>query len=144
VQWADIAFDDVPSPLVGRAPRSVWRNLVPLVVPVDEASTLLGIGCWEGWNGLEFGPSVQTVVWRGEPLGIVESDASAFSDSGLLPVPAITACWPTGVEWFAATGIDFDSTIVAGSMTLIDRLMRDAGLEVLAVDPATSLLHHRS
>lgn len=47
--------------------------------------------------------------------------------------------WPEGHEWVLATEIDWDSTIVAGSRSLIDAVLADDRFEAYEVDAEASL-----
>jgi hypothetical protein len=47
--------------------------------------------------------------------------------------------WPSDRAWFAATEIDFDSTLVGGSRELIDSLLAAATLDSWLVGPDDSL-----
>ena len=47
--------------------------------------------------------------------------------------------WPEDHSWVLATEIDFDSTLVAGSLALIRELVQSPGLEVLPIRPDTDL-----
>lgn len=47
--------------------------------------------------------------------------------------------WPADHSWFVASEVDFDSTLVGGSRTLVDALVAAPGLEVLEVEPGTKL-----
>lgn len=49
--------------------------------------------------------------------------------------------WPADRMWCVATEIDFDSTLVAGSVSLIDDVLADAALEAWPVQPGDSLTH---
>lgn len=46
--------------------------------------------------------------------------------------------WPEGHEWVLASEIDWDSTIVAGSRSLIDAVLADARFEAYEVDADAS------
>ncbi len=50
-------------------------------------------------------------------------------------------CWPADQTWCVATEIDFDSTLVAGSTSLIDDVLADPTLEAWPVQPRDSLTH---
>jgi hypothetical protein len=41
--------------------------------------------------------------------------------------------WPSGREWLVASEIDLDSTVVGGTMELIDKIVRSASLEAYEV-----------
>ncbi|MPZ00579.1 MAG: hypothetical protein GEU97_21910 [Actinophytocola sp.] len=49
--------------------------------------------------------------------------------------------WPADRTWCVATEIDFDSTLVAGSTSLIDDVLTDPALEAWPVHPGDSLTH---
>ncbi len=52
-----------------------------------------------------------------------------------------TLFWPAERAWCVVTGIDFDSTIVAGSSELIAAVLAQPALEAWPVDPDDSLAH---
>jgi hypothetical protein len=45
--------------------------------------------------------------------------------------------WPADRSWFLVTEVDFDSTLVGGSRSLVDSLVAAPGLEVFEVQPET-------
>ena len=47
--------------------------------------------------------------------------------------------WPADRSWFVASEVDFDSTVIGGSRSLVDALLDAPGLEVLEVTPETKL-----
>jgi hypothetical protein len=47
--------------------------------------------------------------------------------------------WPADRSWFVASEVDFDSTVVGGSRTLVESLLAARGLEVFEVTPETKL-----
>jgi hypothetical protein len=47
--------------------------------------------------------------------------------------------WPADRSWFVASEVDFDSTVLGGSRTLVEALLAAPGLEVLEVTPETKL-----
>ena len=49
--------------------------------------------------------------------------------------------WPADRQWFLATEIDFDSTLVGGSAELIDALVASGSLECLPVPPDGDLTY---
>ena len=47
--------------------------------------------------------------------------------------------WPADRSWFVASEVDLDSTLVGGSVTLIDAVVDSPGLEAWRVEPTDSL-----
>jgi hypothetical protein len=47
--------------------------------------------------------------------------------------------WPADRSWFVASEVDFDSTVIGGSRSLVDALIDAPGLEVFEVKPETKL-----
>lgn len=47
--------------------------------------------------------------------------------------------WPIDREWYVASEIDFDSTLVGGSKSLIEELMAETRLETWVMEPSDSL-----
>ncbi|MFB7897354.1 hypothetical protein ACFC1B_13575 [Streptomyces xiamenensis] len=98
-------------------------------------------GLWEGYGGVDIPPATPA-------LPLVELPGRAH----LLLSGALEAAWPHWFAgqspnlywpqdraWCAASEIDFDSTLVAGSPALIGELLRAPGLEVAAIGPDDSL-----
>jgi hypothetical protein len=65
--------------------------------------------------------------------------AQRVRDDGELQSPQLW--WPRDRSWVVATEIDFDSTIVAGSLELVESLLDGDGIEALRVSPDMSLQH---
>jgi len=57
----------------------------------------------------------------------------------VVPAAVPELSWPQDRSWCAATEIDFDSTLVAGSTALIDAVVADSGLEAWPVEPEDAL-----
>lgn len=74
-------------------------------------------------------------------------ELAAAVDAGWRPLPELTLFqspnlfWPQDRAWCVATEIDFDSTLVAGSASLIDRILVAPGLDAWPVDPTDSLAY---
>jgi len=47
--------------------------------------------------------------------------------------------WPIDREWYVASEMDFDSTLIGGSSRLIEELMAESRLETWVMDPGDSL-----
>jgi hypothetical protein len=47
--------------------------------------------------------------------------------------------WPADRAWFVATEVDFDPTLVGGSIALLDDLLRSSVLETTEVEPTAEL-----
>lgn len=47
--------------------------------------------------------------------------------------------WPSDHSWFVASEVDFDSTLIGGSATLIDAVLKCPALEAMPIEESTSL-----
>ncbi|MCS6575698.1 hypothetical protein NYS52_14280 [Curtobacterium flaccumfaciens pv. flaccumfaciens] len=63
-------------------------------------------------------------------------DARVGTDVGVEHTPQML--WPEGHEWVLATEIDWDSTIVAGTRSLVDTILADHRFEAYEVDAEAS------
>jgi hypothetical protein len=59
--------------------------------------------------------------------------------SELLQRGAPNLIWPADHSWFVASDVDFASTLIGGSVTLIEAIVRSPELEAWQVGPGTSL-----
>jgi hypothetical protein len=59
--------------------------------------------------------------------------------SDLIQREAPNLIWPPDRSWFVATEVDFDSTLVGGSVKLIRAIVESPQLEAWQVEPTTSL-----
>jgi hypothetical protein len=76
------------------------------------------------WAGPEGGPSPE----RSEPDP---------TDPFWREAPSLI--WPADRAWFVASEVDFDSTVIGGSRSLVDALLETPDLEVFEVTPQTKL-----
>lgn len=96
------------------------------------------VAIWEGWGDVPAqrfpGAAHLETQGRGHFLlrGPLTGALSPVSVGGT-EQPAAGLWWPADRSWFVATEIDFEWTFVAGSSTLIDRLVADDRIEVAPV-----------
>ena len=67
------------------------------------------------------------------------TEAAGVGWAGQFSGPTLNLLWPADHAWFLASEIDFDSTLVGGSRTLIDAIVADPVLEAAEVGPETDL-----
>jgi len=73
-------------------------------------------------------------------VGKHNQDPSGQPDSAQpLQRKAPNLIWPADKSWFVATDVDFDSTLVGGSIALIDAVVEASSLEAWHVRPTDSL-----
>lgn len=86
----------------------------------------------------------QAALVAADPTSACQGDRNAGAD----PAPAEpfhewsqspNQWWPADRAWCVATGIDFDSTLVAGSRRLMDEILEHHDLEAFRVLPTTDL-----
>jgi hypothetical protein len=74
--------------------------------------------------------------------GLTEAHAVLQARPGPVHAPGVdepvwayspSILWPDDHAWVFATGIDFDSTLVAGTTALVRELVRTPGVEVLPI-----------
>jgi hypothetical protein len=65
--------------------------------------------------------------------------AGPLDPSHLLQRKAPSLIWSADESWFVVTDVDFDSTLVGGSATLIDAIIKSSNLEAWHVLPTDSL-----
>ena len=164
-QFADLSWeanqqdiDRIPGPLLG----SLDRLTLPLLVGHLTTHTTTPEMCWSAlWVG--FGNSPER--WRAKPAfrlpgrqywlfsgtladvvrlssefetaGESERWRAALRGMGIVHSPTIW--WPDDRSWLVHSEIDYDSTVVGGTPSLIQALIDDPELEALQVDPEVSL-----
>jgi hypothetical protein len=82
-------------------------------------------------------PQRRYLLLNGPMAGVAEIADSM--DGGPLRRQCPTLWWPHDRAWLVATEIDFDSTVVAGSVALIDAIIAHDGWEAFRVGPGDSL-----
>jgi hypothetical protein len=134
---------DFPAPRQGELhppARTALRSIL-------EPHTAKPESCWFCmWNG--FGSLPQDVALR---YGVVRAQARTYIllsgeladvarfGSGHLRGPQIW--WPADRAWCVASEIDLDSTLVGGSGSLVEAILREPDLEALRVERETRLDH---
>lgn len=109
--------------------------------PISDAQRLAETGPW-----LEL-PDREYVLIQGALAELTNADwvrsaGLGFYSDGLPSTPLTpNLIWPTHHDWFVATEIDFDSTLLGGSRTLIEAVLRSPDLETLEVTEDTDLTH---
>ena len=82
-------------------------------------------------------PGRDYLVFRGR-LGAARRMGHQITDDWFSP-QSPSLLWPADRSWCLATEIDFDSTMIGGSLELIDALLQRPGLEAWPVSPADDL-----
>jgi hypothetical protein len=72
------------------------------------------------------------------PLSAASQIRDPEGKCGLSPTSP-NMIWPSDRAWFVASEIDFDSTLVGGSVKLIDSIVHDSAFEALQIAPTDSL-----
>jgi hypothetical protein len=86
---------------------------------------------WPGRECILFSMSLPQL---GDPSWMDDARVGTYVDFGHTP----QMLWPEGHEWVLATEIDWDSTIVAGSRSLVDAVLADERFEAYEVDADAS------
>lgn len=89
------------------------------------------------------GPRFDLHADTGRRYILFEAGPDAFADptwpsrapwtSGVIGAQSPSILWPDDHAWVLATEIDYDSTLVAGTSTLIQELTQTPGLEALKI-----------
>jgi hypothetical protein len=109
--------------------------------PFSDAQHLAETGPW-----LEL-PDREYVLLRGElrefaEPGWVRSAGLGWYPDDLTSTPlAPNLLWPTHLDWFVGTEIDFDSTLLGGNRALVEAVLNSPDLEALEVSEDTDLTH---
>jgi hypothetical protein len=105
---------------------------------------------------LEFSAQVARIGWDQDPLpasmGYLETTGSSMGHDGPpnqaeqhteepTSIQSPNQWWPQDHAWCVATEIDFDSTLVAGTDSLISEITTHQQLEAFAVDQTDNLTH---
>jgi hypothetical protein len=124
-------------PPTGALPSENARALVEVLRPSTIEPCYFGL--WRGYGWIEGNtvrvvrvPQREYLLFRG-PLEIVlDGPWTRWHQTPNL-------WWPQDRTWFVATEIDFDSTLVGGSRSLIDAVLARADLEALEITLDTRL-----
>ena len=108
------------------------------------ASGRVWLAQWVGYGGTsgdwDSAPTVRAAArecWLFEaPLSRVLEHSTAFT-VGWIQSPQLW--WPDDHAWAVASEIDYDSTLVAGSVELAEALEATPGIECLRIEPTASL-----
>ena len=147
----------------------MWRNTSPEQGNLDPAvlQLLLGVlaqhtgtvdDCWfcvwDGWGGFVPArqlplpgrrryPNLVGLPHREYQLarGSLESALHLQAENEWADCQSPNLFWPADRAWCAASEIDFDSTLIAGSEELAAQLMSTEGLETWRVEPHDSLAY---
>lgn len=138
------------------------------ILSQTSATAPLWLGVWDGWGNLPTSwRTAPTIKQNGRAYylftrllaGVVEFSMSlaalGLEESQVWAAPVmqvgaevgITSIrvqspnqwWPDDHSWFVASEVDFDSTIVGGTETLIERIIVDERLEAVRVNPSSDL-----
>lgn len=108
------------------------------VVLAEEGETRCWFGVWEGFACLDdagltdFRNSAQRLSVRGrEHLVLRGSPYLAARPLCEQQRQSVNVWWPPSGAWCVYTDIELDSTLVAGSRALVDRVLADPGLEAV-------------
>jgi hypothetical protein len=72
------------------------------------------------------------------PLVAATKLAAVFNSRRILPIlPDLV--WPSGQEWFLRADVDLDSTLLGGSLELVQAIVRSDKLESLQIRPEDSI-----
>lgn len=105
-------------------------------------------GIWEGWGGLELhGPRLE---WPDREMVLVTTSIDELADptwseragigveQGMSDIgPQLL--WPADRSWVLASEIDWDSTVVAGSRSLVEAVLADGRFEAFEVGEGDDL-----
>ncbi|UUZ58700.1 hypothetical protein [Nocardioides sp. B-3] len=134
----------IPGPLLG----TLDRITLPFLLSHPAANTATPKLCWSAlWVGFGSAPD----RWRAKPgfrlpgreywlFSSAVADVAELSSefqTGLVHSPTIW--WPHDGSWLVNSEIDYDSTIVGGTPSLIEALVADPEIEALQVDRDVSL-----
>jgi hypothetical protein len=157
------ASQAIEPPAVGTLDEHDLRALVELLAACTGSSRSCWFGWWEGYGWMQGPPAVAELtatLGQGDPGGGPDRLAPAAPAGPRVEVPerplvlyrgpidgaAAFSCppasqspnlwWPDDHAWCVASEIDFRSTYLGGSRTLIDRVLDDERFEALPARPA--------
>ncbi|NRD25852.1 hypothetical protein [Frigoribacterium sp. VKM Ac-2836] len=146
VQWERLLDLDEPrggTSDVGHLDPQVLAALAPLLGAETTTSDEAVAAYWVGGTGQHLvGRSV--TIDRYDYL-LAQTDTLELAKPGWGPLIGLRTdeppqlLWPEDHAWVLATEIDWDSTIVAGSRTLIDSILTDGRFEAYLVDEDSDL-----
>lgn len=124
---------ELAPPQIGSIPAAVAWRLVDAILAA-EGESRCWFGVWEGFGCLEdLRETAQRLTVNGQKYLVLR---------GPLYLAARPLCeqqrqsvnlwWPPTEAWCAHTGIELDSTLVAGSHALVERILADPELEAVA------------
>ena len=147
---------DLPAPPFAAPPRSgvlepgTLDAMCETLVRRTATPDLCYFGVWEGfgWTPTVAGSAARLelpergyLLFRG-PLSAIGdlgwSWSAGFGGASGFNRESPSIVWPSDRSWFVATEVDLDSTLVGGSVGLVDELLADERLEawpVSATDP---------
>lgn len=137
------------APRPGELDRETQTELIATLAACDLGGA--GGECiaavWDGWGFMRRSSTIEQaprahlphrdyVLFRGA-LGEIPALGLVGPRQFIHFTPALL--WAAEASWCVATEIDFDSTLVGGSRTLIDAVVANAELEAFEVEPVDSL-----
>ena len=146
MQWSAIAPERPGAePAVGSLGRRPLQDLCRVVAAHTAPGLDHFFALWEGWGWVVPGaypadtprlrlPHRDHLLFTG-PL----PEAPLFDDGPWPQSPSLF--WPADRSWCVATEIDFDSTLVGGTVELVAAVLAAPGLEAWPVDVDDSLAH---
>jgi hypothetical protein len=156
VQWESLVATDSY-----QGEGTIWRGDPPEIGGLDEQPfTVLcdlldrhtqgTLSCFFGIWGSFFNESfagskvaeAQRLHLPGRDYTILAGPLSAARQIvGSASIDSLNLIWPADRAWFVGTEIDFDSTLVGGTKSLIDDLLGSPELETFRVEPTDSLTY---
>ncbi len=142
------------APNEGDLPVPLLRSLFPVLAAHTEDPICMA-AYWIGWGGVERWPAPHICIpqhrsdweyglYRGTLSDVLEQrelgcadEPLGWSDSPLMFSPNFL--WPLDRAWLLSTDVDFDSTVVGGSESLITDICAQSVLETVPVSTAVSL-----
>jgi hypothetical protein len=152
VQWGrlhDVQDPYAPGSSIGWLDPVVLAALVPLLGEATTTPDDLVAGFWAGGSGQRLVSAEQLQV-PGRECVLATTSVDELSDPdwgygmrlGWLPYSrhsSLQLLWPEDHAWVLASEIDWDSTIVAGSRSLVDGILGDGRFEAFEVGPDDDL-----
>lgn len=93
-------------------------------------------GVWEGWGDIYPPSGATSFRWFMRDLYLLNG---AVLDSPFVSTRGATVWWPEDQSWFVATEVDYDSTIVGGSVSAIEELL-SSNLSAIKIEAFDSLV----
>ena len=157
MQWSAVAGSSDGTPDAGNLDARSLRALCLLLITRTPAQECF-FALWEGHGWVDCRGSTPPRP-SGYPVEILDrprlelphrsyllfsgplTESPLFVDPHGVGPQSPNLFWPADRSWFVATEIDFDSTIVAGSVELVAAVLAEPGLEAWPVGPGDSLAH---